>query len=63
MVAPIKIEGGINIGTGVNIGSAPLPATIPILDITGHTFGQPFADVTFDITSDCLLYTSDAADE
>ena len=52
MVAPLQIGGGIEIGGSISIGSTLSAATIPTLDITGHTFGQPFADVTFDITSD-----------
>jgi hypothetical protein len=52
MVAPLIIEGGIEIGPGISIGSASPSATIPTLDITGHTFGQPYASITFDITSD-----------
>jgi hypothetical protein len=47
----ITIEGGIHIGGGISVGTVSVP-TLPVLDITGHTFGQPFADVTFDITSD-----------
>ena len=51
MVAPLQIGGGIDIGGGITIGPASAP-TLPVLDITGHTFGQPYASVTFDITSD-----------
>jgi len=53
MSAPgIKIGAGINIGGGIGVGASAPVVTIPTLDITGHTFGQPFASVTFNITSD-----------
>jgi len=51
MVAPIEIGGNIQIGGGISIGTVSAP-TLPVLDITGHTFGQPFASITFDITND-----------
>jgi len=47
----MRITGGTKITGGITFRSA-LALTLPALDITGHTFGQPFADVTFDITSD-----------
>ena len=51
MVAPIEIGSGINIGGGISVGPVSAP-TVPALDITAHTFGQPYASITFDITSD-----------
>jgi hypothetical protein len=48
----IEFGPGIEIGSGISIGLASPSATIPTLDITGHTFGQPYASITFDITSD-----------
>jgi len=51
MVAPLTIGSGITIEGGISVG--PVSAlTLPALDITGHTFGQPNASITFDITSD-----------
>jgi len=47
----LTIHGGTTITGGVTLRSV-LPITLPVLDITGHTFGQPTASVTFDITSD-----------
>ena len=52
MVAPLQIGTGITIEGGISIGLASSSATTPTLDITGHTFGQPYASITFDITSD-----------
>ena len=46
----MTIGQGITIGGNISITNEQ--ATIPQLDITGHTFGQPFASVTFNITSD-----------
>jgi hypothetical protein len=47
----MRITGGTKITGGITFRSASA-LTLPALDITGHTFGQPFASVTFDITSD-----------
>ena len=54
MVAPLQIGGSIEVGGSINIGSAPLPATIPTLNITAHTFsgGSPDGSITFNITGD-----------
>ena len=46
----ITIGGGVSIGGNISITNEQ--ATIPQLDITGHIFGQPYASITFDITSD-----------
>ena len=51
MVAPIIFGGGIEMGGGINVGPVSAP-TVPVLDITAHIFGQPYASITFDITSD-----------
>lgn len=47
----MRITGGTKITGGITFRLASAP-TLPVLDITGHTFGQPTASVTFDITSD-----------
>jgi hypothetical protein len=50
----LEIGSGITFEGGITAGNVPLPATLPTLDITGHTFpsNDPNGSITFNITSD-----------